>query len=88
MTVWLPTRSISTASWELENPSRAAGAPAPRPAAGQASKVNLAFASCQNFEQAYYGSWARMLAEDRAAAEDERIHFVLHLGDFIYEHCW
>ncbi len=32
------------------------------PAPGQARKVNLAFASCQNYEQAYYGSWARMLA--------------------------
>ncbi|CAA0123723.1 Alkaline phosphatase D [Halioglobus japonicus] len=51
-------------------------------------KVNLAFASCQSYEQAYYGSWARMLEDDRAAAEEDRIHFVLHLGDFIYERCW
>ena len=26
--------------------------------------------------------------EDQNAAEDDRIHFVLHLGDFIYERCW
>jgi len=58
------------------------------PAPEQERKVNLAFASCQNFEQAYYGSWARMLEEDRSAAEEDRIHFVLHLGDFIYEQCW
>jgi len=58
------------------------------PTPGQARKVNLAFSSCQNFEQSYYGSWARMLEEDRAAAEGDRIHFVLHLGDFIYERCW
>jgi alkaline phosphatase D len=58
------------------------------PAPGQATRVNLAFTSCQSFEQAHYGSWARMLAEDRAADEQERIHFVLHLGDFIYERCW
>jgi alkaline phosphatase D len=58
------------------------------PSPGQARKVNLAFASCQNFEQAHYGSWARMLKEDRAAAEEDRIQFVLHLGDFIYEQCW
>jgi alkaline phosphatase D len=55
---------------------------------GQARRVNLAFASCQNYEQAYYGSWARMLADDRTAAEEDRIHFVLHLGDFIYEQIW
>jgi alkaline phosphatase D len=58
------------------------------PAKGQPRKVNLAFASCQNYEQAYYGSWARMLADDRAAAEEDRIDFVLHLGDFIYEQIW
>ncbi len=58
------------------------------PAAGVARKVNLAFVSCQNFEQGYYGSWARMLQEDRSAAADEGIHFVLHLGDFIYERSW
>ncbi len=58
------------------------------PAPGQAGRVNLAFASCQSYEQAYYGSWARMLADDRAAAAEDRIHFVLHLGDFIYERCW
>jgi alkaline phosphatase D len=58
------------------------------PSPGQARKVNLAFASCQSFEQAYYGSWARMLEDDRAAADEDRIQFVLHLGDFIYERCW
>lgn len=58
------------------------------PAPEQARKVNLAFVSCQNYEQAYYGSWARMLQEDRNAPESERIQFVLHLGDFIYERSW
>ncbi len=58
------------------------------PAPGQASPVKLAFASCQNYEQAFYGSWARMLEDDRRAPEAERIQFVLHLGDFIYERCW
>ncbi len=47
--------------------------------------VHLAFASCQNFEQGYFGAWARMLEEDRKKPEEERIQFVLHLGDFIYE---
>jgi alkaline phosphatase D len=58
------------------------------PAPGQARKVKLAFVSCQNYEQAFYGSWARMLADDRNAPEPDRIQFVLHLGDFIYERCW
>lgn len=58
------------------------------PAPGQASRVNIAFASCQSYEQAFYGSWARMLEDDHNAAEEDRIHFVLHLGDFIYERCW
>lgn len=58
------------------------------PAPGEERRVNLAFASCQSYEQAFYGSWARMLKDDRAAAEENRIHFVLHLGDFIYERCW
>jgi alkaline phosphatase D len=58
------------------------------PAAGQARAVKFAFVSCQNYEQAFYGSWARMLEDDRKAPEPERIQFVLHLGDFIYERCW
>jgi len=58
------------------------------PAPGQAGRVNIAFASCQSFEQAHYGCWARMLADDKAADEADRIDFVLHLGDFIYERCW
>ena len=48
----------------------------------------LAFASCQSFEQGYYGSWARMIADDKAAPEDDAIQFMLHLGDFIYERSW
>jgi alkaline phosphatase D len=58
------------------------------PAPHQPRRVNLAFASCQNFEDAYYGSWARMIADDKAAPDDEAIDFVLHLGDFIYERIW
>jgi len=59
---------------------------APEP--GQERAVNLAFASCQSFEQGYYGSWARMLADDIATPAKQQIQFVLHLGDFIYERCW
>lgn len=58
------------------------------PAPGAARPVKLAFVSCQNYEQAFYGSWARMLQDDRTAPESDRIQFVLYLGDFIYERCW
>ena len=58
------------------------------PAPDQARRVKLAFASCQSYEDAFYGSWARMIADDKAAPEEDRIDFVLHLGDFIYERSW
>ena len=58
------------------------------PAPDQDRPVKLAFASCQSYEDAFYGSWARMLEDDKAATEQERIQFVLHLGDFIYERSW
>ncbi len=47
--------------------------------------IRFAFASCQNFEQAFYGAWARMLTDDLAAPTDQQLDFVLFLGDFIYE---
>lgn len=47
--------------------------------------VNYAFACCQSFEAGFYGAWARMIADDEAAAPEDRIAFVLFLGDFIYE---
>lgn len=59
---------------------------APHP--DQAKEVAMAFASCQSYEQAYFGSWARMLEDDQQAAETDKIQFVLHLGDFIYERSW
>ncbi len=55
------------------------------PAPDQKSDPVFAFASCQNYEQGFYGAWARMLANDRAAPPTRRIQFVLFLGDFIYE---
>ncbi|MEM1114532.1 MAG: alkaline phosphatase D family protein [Pseudomonadota bacterium] len=59
---------------------------APRP--DRAKDLRLAFASCQSYEQSYYGSWARMLADDLAAPPGEQLDAVLHVGDFIYERCW
>ena len=50
--------------------------------------VTIAFASCQSYEQGYYGSWARMIADDQQAAAEDQLDFILHLGDFIYERSW
>jgi alkaline phosphatase D len=58
------------------------------PVPGQDREVRLAFASCQSYEQGFYGNWARMLANDQALPEEEQLDFVLHLGDFIYERSW
>ena len=55
------------------------------PAPDAEGPARFAFVSCQSYEQAFYGAWARMLADDLAAAEEEQIDFVLFLGDFIYE---
>lgn len=49
------------------------------------SPVRFVFAACQNYEQGFYGAWARMLADDHTAPTDQQIDFVLFLGDFIYE---
>ncbi|MEM9253927.1 MAG: alkaline phosphatase D family protein [Pseudomonadota bacterium] len=58
------------------------------PASDQQRAINVAFSSCQSYEPGYYGGWARMLSDDLAAAEEDQIDFVLHLGDFIYERAW
>ncbi|MDO8287707.1 MAG: alkaline phosphatase D family protein [Parvibaculum sp.] len=47
--------------------------------------VRYAFLSCQNYEQGFYGALRRLVNDDIAAAPENRIEFVLHLGDFIYE---
>lgn len=56
---------------------------APEPDADRAAVIG--FASCQNYEQGFYGAWARMISEDQARPKSEQIDFILHLGDFIYE---
>lgn len=55
------------------------------PAPDQDTEIRFAFASCQAYEAGFYGAYRRLVNEDEAAPEDERLHFVLHLGDFIYE---
>lgn len=50
--------------------------------------VRFAFVSCQNANQGAQSAYRRMLFEDEHAREQDRLGFVLHLGDFIYEMVW
>jgi alkaline phosphatase D len=50
--------------------------------------VRFAFVSCQNVNQGAQHAYRRMIYEDQKAAEADRLFFVLHLGDFIYEIVW
>src|ERR1700723_1869298 len=58
------------------------------PAEDDARPVRFAFISCQNATQGAQNAYRRMIFEDERAAENERLGFVLHLGDFIYEIVW
>ncbi|MFN7956703.1 MAG: alkaline phosphatase D family protein [Candidatus Eisenbacteria bacterium] len=53
----------------------------PRPA-------RFAFVSCQDANTGAQNAYRRMIYEDERAPENERLGFVLHLGDFIYEMVW
>jgi alkaline phosphatase D len=50
--------------------------------------VRFVFVSCQNANDGAQNAYRRMIFEDQNAPEAERIGFVLHLGDFIYEIVW
>jgi alkaline phosphatase D len=50
-----------------------------------ARAVRFAFVSCQDPTQGALNAWRRMIYEDERRPPEERLRFVLHLGDFIYE---
>jgi len=50
--------------------------------------VRFAFVSCQNANCGAQNAYRRMIFEDENATEHNRLGFVLHLGDFIYEIVW
>ncbi len=58
------------------------------PADDDSRAVRFAFVSCQNTNQGAQNAYRRMIHEDEKAPEAERLGFVLHLGDFIYEIVW
>ena len=58
------------------------------PSLDDSRPVAFAFVSCQNVNQGAQNAYRRMIFEDERAAEADRLGFVLHLGDFIYELVW
>jgi alkaline phosphatase D len=50
------------------------------PANAAVERFRFAYASCQQYEQGYYGAHHRMLADD--------LDLVVFLGDYIYESSW
>src|SRR5580700_3897040 len=58
------------------------------PAVDDPRPVHFVFISCQNANDGAQNAYRRMIFEDEHAAEADRIGFVLHLGDFIYELVW
>lgn len=58
------------------------------PANDDPRPVRFAFVSCQNANMSAQNAYRRMIYEDERAAEQDRLGFVLHLGDFIYELVW
>jgi phosphodiesterase/alkaline phosphatase D-like protein len=50
--------------------------------------VQFAFVSCQDITQGAQNAYRRMIWEDERAKAGDRLGFVLHLGDFIYEIVW
>jgi alkaline phosphatase D len=47
--------------------------------------TRFAFVSCQDVCEGYLNAYRRMIFEDERAAPEDRLGFVLHLGDFVYE---
>lgn len=55
------------------------------PAPDDARTRRFAFVSCQSVNEGAQNAFRRMIWEDRKAPAEEKLGFVLHLGDFIYE---
>ncbi len=58
------------------------------PAEDDTRPVRFVFVSCQNANQGAQNAYRRMIFEDERCTEEDRLGFVLHLGDFIYEIVW
>jgi alkaline phosphatase D len=58
------------------------------PALDDPRPIRFVFVSCQNVNQGAQNAYRRMIFEDERAPEADRLGFILHLGDFIYELVW
>ena len=58
------------------------------PAPDDERPVRFAFVSCQSVTEGACNAYRRMIFEDERRPPAERLGFVLHLGDFIYEVVW
>ena len=47
--------------------------------------VRFVWVSCQDYTANFYSAYRQLLNDDAKLPESERIQFVMHLGDFIYE---
>ncbi|MDQ3340223.1 MAG: alkaline phosphatase D family protein [Myxococcota bacterium] len=48
-------------------------------------QVNVAWVSCQDYQAGHFTAYLQMIEDDRARPVADRINFVVHLGDVIYE---
>jgi alkaline phosphatase D len=55
------------------------------PDANTDAQVNIAWVSCQDFSAGHFTAYRQMIEDDRARPLADRVHFVVHLGDQIYE---
>ena len=58
------------------------------PAPDDLRPVRFAFVSCQNPNSGAQNAYRRMIFDDERAAPEDRLGFVYHMGDFIYEIVW
>ncbi|HJQ19239.1 MAG TPA: alkaline phosphatase D family protein [Gemmatimonadaceae bacterium] len=58
------------------------------PANDDTRPVRFTFVSCQNAQLGAMNAYRRMLQDDSGRPADERLQFVMHLGDFVYEVTW
>lgn len=47
--------------------------------------INFAWASCQDYEAGFYLGLRHLLEQHQQADKQDKLDFVLHMGDFIYE---
>jgi alkaline phosphatase D len=59
-----------------------------RPSPPAARPVRFTFVSCPNVTQGAQNTYRRIISEDEAREANERLQFMLHLGNFVYEIVW